>query len=232
MINRLEMLATAAAKHNVALMVDAEQSYMQPSIDHLALNLQRKYNQEHAVIFNTFQCYLKDSVHRVKIDLVRAKREKFKFACKLVRGAYMVQERKRAIDMKYKDPIHDTITDTHENYDNIVELLLDHNSIASFMVASHNEESVHRTTELMHARGIPKSNGGVYFGQLKGMCDHVSFSLGHAGYKVFKYVPYGPVKEVIPYLVRRAEENVDLMQGAGKESSMLKNEIFRRMFKY
>jgi proline dehydrogenase len=140
MINRLEMLATAAAKNNVALMVDAEQTYMQPSIDHLVLNLQRKYNQEHQVIFNTFQCYLKDSSHRVKIDLERAKREKFKFACKLVRGAYMLQERKRAIDLKYSDPIHDTIEDTHANYDNMVELLLDHNSIASFMVASHNEE--------------------------------------------------------------------------------------------
>ncbi|CAH0483035.1 unnamed protein product [Peronospora belbahrii] len=231
MIARLESLANDASERGVKLMIDAEQTYMQPAIDHLTLNLQRKHNRNGAdVIYNTFQCYLKTSSDRIDIDLERSRREKFRFAGKLVRGAYMVQERKRARDKGYADPIHDTIEDTHENYDTQVSKLLRHNHLASFMVASHNEKSVVNTVQQMQDIGISRATGGVYFGQLLGMCDHVSYTLGANAYKVFKYVPYGPIHEVLPYLIRRAQENSGLMSGAQLEMRMLRSEIKRRMF--
>ncbi|KAG6948270.1 hypothetical protein JG688_00015198 [Phytophthora aleatoria] len=230
MIARLESLANDAAERGVKLMVDAEQTYMQPAIDHLTLNLQRKYNRDGGdVIYNTFQCYLKMSSDRIDIDLERARREKFRFAAKLVRGAYMVQERKRARDKGYADPIHDTIEDTHVNYDAQVTKLLRNNHLASFMVATHNEQSVVNTVQQMQDIGISRAAGGVYFGQLLGMCDHVSYTLGANAYKVFKYVPYGPIHEVLPYLIRRAQENSGLMGGAQLEMRMLSTEIKRRM---
>ncbi|KAF1772282.1 FAD-linked oxidoreductase-like [Phytophthora cactorum] len=210
MIARLESLANDAAERGVKLMVDAEQTYMQPAIDHLTLNLQRN--------------------DRIDIDLERARREKFRFAAKLVRGAYMVQERKRARDKGYSDPIHDTIEDTHVNYDAQVTKLLRNNHLASFMVATHNEQSVVNTVQQMQDIGISRAAGGVYFGQLLGMCDHVSYTLGANAYKVFKYVPYGPIHEVLPYLIRRAQENSGLMSGAQLEMRMLSTEIKRRMF--
>uniref|UniRef100_K3WL89 Proline dehydrogenase n=1 Tax=Globisporangium ultimum (strain ATCC 200006 / CBS 805.95 / DAOM BR144) TaxID=431595 RepID=K3WL89_GLOUD len=230
MIHRLESLANEASEKGVKLMVDAEQTYMQPGIDHLALNLQRKYNRDgNDVIYNTFQCYLKISSHRIDIDLERARRENFKFACKLVRGAYMIQERKRARDHGYSDPIHDSLENTHANYNTQVKKLLENNAIASFMVASHNEDSVKRTVKMMKAHGIDRQSGGVYFGQLLGMCDHVSYTLGSERYRVFKYVPYGPIHEVLPYLIRRAQENSGLMSGATKEIELLRTEIVRRI---
>ncbi|CAK4084831.1 unnamed protein product [Aphanomyces euteiches] len=230
MMSRLETLAAAASAANVKLMIDAEQTYMQPAIDHVVLNLQRRYNTNNRdTIYNTFQCYLRDSSDRVLIDLERAEREKFRFACKLVRGAYMIQERKRAADMGYPDPIHPTLEATHANYDSLVELLLVHNNRTSFMVASHNEESVQKTVAKMDALSIPRTNGGVYFGQLLGMCDHVSYTLGAEEYQVFKYVPYGPVDEVLPYLIRRAQENSGMMKGgAAKELALLSKELKRR----
>lgn len=239
MINRLEMLAAEAVKHKVKLMIDAEQTYMQPGIDHLVLNLQRKYNKNgQDWIYNTFQCYLKSSSDRIDIDLERARRENFKFACKLVRGAYLVQERKRAKDLGYLDPIHDTIDETHFNFNTQVSKLLEANRLASFMVASHNEDSVRYTIQRMKELGIDRKDpkvidgqqigGGVYFGQLFGMCDHVSYMLGLSGYQVFKYLPYGPIEEVIPYLIRRAQENAGLLGASEKELLLLKKELRRR----
>ncbi|KDO29951.1 hypothetical protein SPRG_05141 [Saprolegnia parasitica CBS 223.65] len=231
MMARLESLANEASVKKVKLMIDAEQTYMQPAIDHITLNLQRRYNTNgRDTIFNTFQCYLKSASDRVLIDLERANREGFKFACKLVRGAYMVQERKRAKDLGYEDPIQPSIEATHANYNALVELLLVHNHRTSFMVASHNEESVKKTVANMEALNIPRENGGVYFGQLLGMCDHISYTLGAEKYQVFKYVPYGPVKEVLPYLIRRAQENSTMMKGgSAKELDLLTKELKRRV---
>jgi proline dehydrogenase len=226
MIARLEALAKEASNNDVKLMIDAEQT----CIDHLALNLQRKYNKKGKdVIYNTFQCYLKNSSDRIDIDLARAKRENFHFACKLVRGAYMVQERKRARDMSYADPIHQNIQDTHRNYNAQVQKLLENNEVSSFMVASHNEDSVKNTVAFMRKLNIDRRTGGVYFGQLLGMCDHVSYTLGTEEYSVFKYVPYGPIGEVLPYLIRRAQENSGLMTGATKEIKLISKEIARRV---
>jgi len=227
-IARLERLAEKAAEFKVRLMVDAEQTYFQPAIDHLVLHLQRKYNREFPVIYNTYQSYLKDSYSRIELDLARARKERFFFAAKLVRGAYMVQERKRARDRKYESPIQDTLEDTHANYHKCVDLILENIEYADVMVASHNEKTVKHVIHKMQELGIAVRGGGVFFGQLLGMCDHVSFSLGHSGYMVYKYVPYGPVHEVIPYLLRRAEENSNMLGNAGKEIKLLKKELLRR----
>lgn len=226
MNSRLERLAELAAKEGVRLMIDAEQTYLQPAIDHLVLNLQRKYNQRESVIFNTFQCYLRDSQDRLLVDLHRAEREGFRFACKLVRGAYMVQERKRAKDLGYADPIHVDIDATHRNYNALIYLLLQHNDHASFMVASHNEESVAKTVAWMKDLALPPKESGVFFGQLYGMCDQVSYALGKGGYQVYKYVPYGPVEQVVPYLVRRAEENLAMVEKAKDERKLVSSEFW------
>ncbi len=228
MIARLERIAELAAAKGVKLMIDAEQTYFQPAIDHLVLHLQRKYNRKSPVIFNTYQCYLTDTMSRFELDLERSKREGFFLAAKCVRGAYMLQERKRAADMGYEDPIQPNIEETHKNYHAIVDKIMQNISRCSVMVASHNENSVKFVVDKMNQYKI-SNRGGVYFGQLLGMCDHISYTLGLAGYQVFKYVPYGPVHEVIPYLIRRAEENGDMLGGAGKELSILKQVIIKRI---
>jgi proline dehydrogenase len=228
MIHRLESLAQVTAQLKVRLMVDAEQTYFQPAIDHFVLHLQRKYNREFPLIYNTYQCYLKDSFNRIQIDLHRAVKEKFFFAAKCVRGAYMVQERHRAKDMSYESPIQDALEATHENYHKCVDLILDNIDYADIMIASHNEKTVKHVVQRMQDLGVPVRGGGVFFGQLLGMCDHVSFSLGHSGYMVYKYVPYGPVHEVVPYLLRRAEENSNVLGNAGKEIQLLRHELLRR----
>jgi proline dehydrogenase len=228
MIVRLEILAERAAQRSVRLMVDAEQTYFQPAIDHLVLGLQRKYNKETPLIYNTYQCYLKDAHSRLLVDIERAKREGFLFAAKLVRGAYMVQERKRSHELEIEDPICDDIEHTHQMYHKCVDLMLDNIDIADVMIASHNEKSVQYVEKRMRDVGIPAKGGGVFFGQLLGMCDHVSFTLGVMGFSVYKYVPYGKIDEVIPYLLRRAEENSNLLGSATKERQLIFRELLRR----
>jgi len=248
MVERVSRVAQKARELGVSLMIDAEQTYMQPAIDQVALALMRAHNKERAVILNTYQCYLRDSFVRVRTDVDRSEFYGFVFGAKIVRGAYMVQERRRAEEGGYPDPIQADLSSTHRNYDAVAAYILGHKASgltpppenctssdaararrasALLMVASHNEASVRATTELMQRLGLGKGSG-VCFGQLRGMCDHVSLSLGGAGYWVYKYVPYGPVREVMPYLLRRAEENSSLMAGAGKERGMIMSELAAR----
>lgn len=230
MVSRLETVAEAAAAARVRLMIDAEQTYLQPAIDHFTLELQRRYNTEFPAIFNTYQCYLKKTSRKVANDLERSRREDFWFAGKLVRGAYMVQERARALDMGYEDPILPNIQATHANYDACVESVLDAIDRANVMIASHNESSIVSTVQSMASRGIPK-DGGVYFGQLLGMSDHITYTLGGAGYNAYKYVPYGPIDEVVPYLVRRAQENSGMLSNVSTEKAMLRSALWSRLVK-
>lgn len=236
MMGRLETLAQAAKDAEVRLMIDAEQTYFQPAIDHMVLRLQRKYNRgDYPTVFNTYQCYLQNTEQRVVDDLERARRDGFKWGAKLVRGAYLVSERQRALEMGYPDPTQASIEDTHACYDECVRLVLS-DSVSkqegsNVLIASHNQESVEKALEHMARLGIDKMDGGVYFGQLLGMADHLSFPLGGAGYKVYKYVPYGPVDEVMPYLVRRAQENSGMMGSPAvqHEADMVNDEIQRRL---
>nr|XP_029494295.1 proline dehydrogenase 1, mitochondrial-like isoform X2 [Oncorhynchus nerka] len=199
MLQRLDVLANHAEEHSVRLMVDAEQTYFQPAISTLTVEMQRIYNRGKPVIFNTYQCYLKEAYDIVTMDVELSRREGWFFGAKLVRGAYMYQERSRAEEIGYEDPINPDYETTNMMY--------------------------HKMNEL----GLTPMENKVYFGQLLGMCDQISFPLGQAGFPVYKYVPYGPVNEVIPYLSRRAQENRGFMKGSQRERELLWKELKRRL---
>ncbi|KAM9371742.1 proline dehydrogenase 1, mitochondrial [Phaethornis superciliosus] len=232
MLQRMDVLAKRATEKGVRLMVDAEQSYFQPAISRLTLEMQRRFNRDRAIIFNTYQCYLKEAYDNVTVDVELSRREGWHFGTKLVRGAYMEQERERAAQIGYEDPINPTYEKTNEMYHRCLDYILEeikHSQKASVMVASHNEDTVKFTLCRMMELGIHPSEKKVYFGQLLGMCDQITFPLGQAGFPVYKYVPYGPVNEVLPYLSRRAQENRGFMQRATRERDLLWREVKRRL---
>ncbi|XP_053938025.1 proline dehydrogenase 1, mitochondrial [Cuculus canorus] len=232
MLQRMDVLAKRATEKGVRLMVDAEQSYFQPAISRLTLEMQRRFNRDRAVIFNTYQCYLKEAYDNVTVDVELSRREGWHFGTKLVRGAYMEQERERAAKIGYEDPINPTYEKTNEMYHKCLDYILEEikrSRKASVMVASHNEDTVKFTLRRMMELGIHPSEKKVCFGQLLGMCDQITFPLGQAGFSVYKYVPYGPVNEVLPYLSRRAQENRCFMQRANRERDLLWQEVKRRL---
>eukprot|EP00596_Hydrurales_sp_CCMP1899_P008579 CAMPEP_0119040800 /NCGR_PEP_ID=MMETSP1177-20130426/10833_1 /TAXON_ID=2985 /ORGANISM="Ochromonas sp, Strain CCMP1899" /LENGTH=359 /DNA_ID=CAMNT_0007006207 /DNA_START=815 /DNA_END=1894 /DNA_ORIENTATION=+ len=228
---RVYTLAQLASDLGVRLMIDAEHTYFQPAIDNITTDLERKYNKKYPVIFSTYQMYLKDASSRLKVDLERSKKFNYCFAAKLVRGAYMVLEKKRAEEKGYEDPINSSLEYTHAEYDNTVKDLIVQMAAGErieVMIATHNRNSVEQALLTMKENNMtPQSN--VYFGQLLGMSDNMSFSLGNAGYKAYKYVPYGKIQEVMPYLIRRAQENSDAMGGATEELKMMSTELQRRL---
>ncbi|KAK5852087.1 hypothetical protein PBY51_023588 [Eleginops maclovinus] len=232
MLQRVDVLAKHAIENGVRLMVDAEQTYFQPAISRLTLEMQRKFNREKPIIFNTYQCYLKDAYDNVTVDVELSRREGWYFGAKLVRGAYMYQERDRAKEIGYEDPINPDYEATNRMYHKCLEYMLeeiDHSRKANIMVATHNEDTVKYTLEKMNEMNLSPAENKVYFGQLLGMCDQISFPLGQAGFPVYKYVPYGPVNEVIPYLSRRAQENRGFMKGSQRERTLLWIELKRRV---
>ncbi|XP_007547559.1 proline dehydrogenase 1, mitochondrial [Poecilia latipinna] len=231
-LERLDVLAKCALENGVRLMVDAEQTYFQPAISKLTLDSQRIYNREKPVVFNTYQCYLKEAYKNVTMDVELSRREGWCFAAKLVRGAYMYQERERAKEFRYEDPINPNYESTSTMYHRCLDFVLDEialNRKANVMVASHNEDTIKYTLKRMNELGLLPAENKVFFGQLLGMCDQISFPLGQAGFPVYKYVPYGPVSEVMPYLSRRAQENRGFMKGAQKERELLWKELKRRL---
>ncbi|XP_041815827.1 proline dehydrogenase 1, mitochondrial [Chelmon rostratus] len=232
MLQRVDVLAKHALENGVRLMVDAEQTYFQPAISRLTLEMQRKFNREKPIIFNTYQCYLKEAYDNVTVDIELSRREGWFFGAKLVRGAYMYQERDRAKEIGYEDPINPDYEATNRMYHKCLEYVLEeieHSRKANIMVATHNEDTVKFTLEKMNEMGLSPTENKVYFGQLLGMCDQISFPLGQAGFPVYKYVPYGPVNEVIPYLSRRAQENRGFMKGSQRERRLLWTELKRRV---
>ena len=229
---RLFRLGDRAVQLDSKLLVDAEQTYFQPVIDYLANKLMNRYNQEKAVIFNTYQCYLKHTPSQLIYDAEKADALGYKFGAKLVRGAYMEQERERANQLQYEDPIYEDKALTNSCYHNMFEILLKQieNGKCEAMIASHNEFSIQYVVERMRQCNIDPATGGIYFGQLLGMCDQVTYLLGAGGYCSYKYVPYGPIEAVLPYLSRRAYENKGMLQGSKKEIDLLKGELKRRRY--
>ncbi|PBC30882.1 proline dehydrogenase 1, mitochondrial [Apis laboriosa] len=238
MIRRLNNIVTVADKLDVRIMIDAEQTYFQPAISRLTLEMMRKYNTRKAVVFNTYQTYLQEAFNEVKTDLEQAERQNFYFGAKLVRGAYIEQERARAAAMGYPDPTNPTYEATTDSYHRtLMECLRrmkqykdkgeDPKKIG-IMVASHNEDTVRFAIEKMKEIGISPEDKVICFGQLLGMCDYITFPLGQSGYSAYKYIPYGPVKEVLPYLSRRAQENRGILKKIRKEKRLLLTEIMRR----
>jgi len=231
---RVSSLAKLAADNGVCMMVDAEHTYFQPAIDNLTVTMMREHNKDKAVIFNTYQMYLKGSQERLMQDMDRAREGDYHFACKLVRGAYMHLERQRASQMGYPDPILPDLEATHAAYNGGVTAVLERmakGEKVELMVATHNQRSVEHTIEEATRLGLG-NDAPIYFGQLLGMADHLTFTLGQAGWKAYKYVPFGAVKEVMPYLMRRALENGDMLGGARHEIRMLRREMSRRAFSF
>ncbi|KAJ3216690.1 hypothetical protein HDU67_009122 [Dinochytrium kinnereticum] len=238
------LLEHASAK-KVRVMMDAEQTYFQPAIDDVAISLCRKFNppenveKGRALVFNTYQMYLKEGGARLKEDLARAARRKYTFGAKIVRGAYMTSERERAEEFGYLDPINPDITATHNAYNSAIELLVERIGQAqrsvlpskpiSFVVASHNRDSILKTVAALRKEGIKGDSGEVAFAQLMGMQDSTSFALAANGLKCYKYIPYGPVEVTIPYLLRRAQENSSVLGGVAEDKQNITDEIWRRL---
>lgn len=226
--HRLERIAKRCFETGTPLFVDAEHSWMQQAIDDLVMELMPKYNKEKPVVFNTLQMYRHDRLDHLREVIARSRRENFYYGVKLVRGAYMEIERERAAEKGYPDPIQPDKAATDRDYDAALIMCLDHIDHVAFCVGTHNEESSLLVVSEMEKRNISKTNNHVYFAQLYGMSDHISFNLSKAGYLVAKYVPYGPIKEVMPYLIRRAEENTSVAGQSGRELTLLKREMERR----
>jgi|UPI000581A838 proline dehydrogenase len=237
MFERGHELARQAAEVGTRLLIDAEQARFQPAIDNFVLNLQRTYNatgvSEFPVIYNTYQCYLKDVPDRLRTDVERSERFDYHFGAKLVRGAYMESERALAKSLGFPSPIQDTIQDTHDCYNNSVDFLLKHaiqsDKTCELMLATHNQESIEKAIHSMNEHGVNRKDPTICFGQLFGMSDNLTFNLGRHGYRAYKYVPYGEVKMVMPYLIRRANENSSIASGAAQELRMIQNELKRRV---
>lgn len=238
MFHRGHKLAKEASKCGVRLLIDAEQYRFQPAIDNLVLDLQRNFNAtdktDKPIIYNTYQCYLKDTAERLTTDMERSERHSFHFGAKLVRGAYMEGERTLAESLGYESPIHETIEHTHACYDDSVDYLLHQSKRGKdrkveMMLASHNQNSIEKAIETMDHLDIDPRASTICFAQLYGMTDNLTYNLGQNGFRAYKYVPYGEVHEVMPYLVRRAQENSAVTGGAAKELEMIQAELKRRM---
>ncbi|XP_053551097.1 hydroxyproline dehydrogenase [Bombina bombina] len=232
-VRRLSRVGKHAKSCRVRVLVDAEYTCMNPALSLVTMAMMAQCNQSDPWIWNTYQCYLKDSFSQLSKDLEKAQLLGLCFGVKLVRGAYMDKERKLAKQNCYSDPIQPDWESTNRSYqrsmDKMLDLIAQDNRRYNLIIASHNEESVLHAIRRIAELGIDKDNGSVCFGQLLGMCDHVSLTLGHAGYLVYKSIPYGSVESVLPYLIRRAQENQSVLQGIRKERDLLRRELKRRL---
>lgn len=225
---RLHKICKAAHDAGIGIMMDAEETWIQDPVDELAMEMMKFYNKEKPIVYNTLQMYRTDRLHFLKASLEIARESNFILALKLVRGAYMEKERRRATEKNYTSPIQPDKLSTDHDYDEAVRICMDNLDIISCCVASHNEKSSLVATEIAKKKNIPPSHPHLHFSQLYGMSDNITFNLAHAGYNVSKYVPYGPVKDVVPYLMRRAQENTSVSGQSSRELLLLKKEINRR----
>jgi proline dehydrogenase len=225
---RMNDLARAAAQHKTPLYIDAEDSWIQDPIDAIAEDLMERYNKEKVIVSTTLQLYRHDRLQYLEGLIERSRRKGYLLAVKLVRGAYMEKERERAAEKGYPDPIQPNKEATDRDFDEALRLCIENIDQVTVCAGTHNEKSSKLLTELMAAKGLPNNHPGVWFSQLLGMSDHISFNLAHHGYNVAKYLPYGPVRAVMPYLMRRAEENTSVAGQASREMDLLSREMKRR----
>lgn len=225
---RFEIICKTAHSKNVALLIDGEESWMQDAADDLVEDMMRKYNKEKAIVFNTLQMYRWDRLDYLKSLHERAIKDGFYIGMKLVRGAYMEKEHKRAEENGYPTPICASKQATDDNYDAAIDYMMLHIDKMSIFAGTHNEESSYKLMEMQSLNGIPKNDNRIWFGQLYGMSDNISYNLAENGYNVSKYLPFGPVRDVMPYLIRRAEENTSVAGQTSRELNLLKTERNRR----
>lgn len=227
-LERVDLICAKAVEVKKHLFIDAEESWIQDVIDAVVYDMMAKYNQKMVYIFNTYQMYRTASLANLKKAHQAGLDNGYLIGAKLVRGAYMEKERDRAEEKGYADPIQPTKAASDADYDSAVAYCIEHIKDIYLCVGTHNENSCKITTELMEKYGISKADHKVYFAQLYGMSDNLSYTLANEGYNVAKYVPYGPVAKVLPYLMRRAEENTSIAGQSSREFLLVKKEIGRR----
>lgn len=227
-VARFEKVCQTAHEKDVALLIDGEESWMQDAADELVAQMMQKYNQEKAIVFNTLQMYRWDRLDYLKKLHERAKAEGFYIGMKLVRGAYMEKENARAQEKGYKSPICVSKQATDDNFDAAVLYMLENIDKMAVFAGTHNEKSSYTLMRLMEEKGIQKNDTRIFFGQLYGMSDNISYNLAAHGYNVAKYLPFGPVRDVMPYLIRRAEENTSVAGQTSRELTLIKKEKERR----
>ena len=226
--NRIDKMCQASYNANIPVFIDAEETWIQDTIDDIALNMMQKYNTKSAIIYNTAQLYRWDRLQYIKELHQKAKAENFYIGLKLVRGAYIEKERERAGKLGYKDPMQKTKENTDNDFDSALKYCIENINEISFCCGSHNEKSTLYLVELMKQHNIKNNDSRIYFAQLLGMSDHISKNIAKENYNTAKYVPYGPVKEVTPYLIRRAQENTSVKGQTGRELSLILKEQKRR----
>ncbi len=225
---RVDRLCAKACEQNVRLFIDAEESWIQDVIDDLAYCAMKKYNTSTTTVYNTYQMYRADMLGNLEKATKIAKTEGYLLGAKLVRGAYIERERLRSHEEEYKDPIHNTKADTDRDFDDSIVFCLQNRNVISFCLGTHNEKSCLYCAELMDKMDIAHNDNHVWFAQLLGMSDNISYNLSKSGYNVAKYVPYGPIQSVMPYLFRRAAENKSIAGQSSREFLLIKKEVLRR----
>jgi proline dehydrogenase len=225
---RVRKICQEAYNNNKPLFIDAEDSWIQKAIDDLANENMATFNKKSAIIYNTYQLYRKDRLDYLKQSFEDGKAQGYFIGAKLVRGAYMEKERERAIQKNYPSPINNTKAESDRDYDLALEFCVEHIDRIGLCAGTHNEKSSMHLVTLMAKKNISSNDQRIYFSQLLGMSDHISYNLSQGGYNVAKYVPYGPVKEVLPYLIRRAQENTSVKGQTGRELSLIMKEKTRR----
>lgn len=225
---RCEMICRTAFEKAVPIMIDAEETWIQDTIDELAVDMMRKFNQERIIVYNTYQMYRHDKLADMKADHLIAKAAGFILGVKMVRGAYMEKERRRAAEMGYPSPIQKDKESSDKDYNESLRYCVDHIEEIAIVCGTHNEDSSRLLTYLLDEKKVAHNHSHVYFAQLLGMSDNLSFNLADADYNVAKYVPYGPIKAVMPYLFRRAQENTSVAGQTGRELGLIERELKRR----
>ncbi len=225
---RIDSLCAKAWELKVRLFIDAEESWIQDVIDELAYCAMKKYNTVVPTVYNTYQMYRTDMLENLQKAVKVAKAEGYLLGAKLVRGAYIEKERLRSHEEEYKDPIHSSKTETDDDFNTAIQFCLDNRNVLSICLGTHNEKSCLYCAELMDKMDIAHNDSHVWFAQLLGMSDNISYNLAKSGYNVAKYVPYGPIQTVMPYLFRRAAENKSIAGQSSREFLLVKKEVARR----
>jgi proline dehydrogenase len=231
LITRLDQICKVGAEKNIGVLVDAEETWIQDPVDAITMQMMERYNKQSPIIYNTIQLYRHDRLAFLKTSFEFATERKFLLAVKIVRGAYMEKERKRAVDNNYTSPIQTNKENTDTDYNSALEFIIERIEKIAVIVASHNEHSNLYATQLLDKKGLPHKHKHVHFSQLYGMSDNITFNLAKSGCSVSKYLPFGPIEDVIPYLMRRAQENSSVSGQMGRELGLIKKELARRKIK-
>lgn len=226
--NRFDKICKKAFEKKVRILIDAEESWIQNSIDNLVEMMMIKYNKQNPIVFNTVQMYRHDRLNYLKSLLETAKQNDFKIGIKLVRGAYIEKENNRAKKLNYESPICQSKEETDTNFNNGVKYILSNLDTFNLFCGTHNEESLYKIIDIIESKSLKRDYKKIWLGQLFGMSDHITFNLASEKYNVVKYLPYGPIKKVMPYLIRRAEENTSVKGQTSRELSLIRNEMQRR----